>query len=73
MATAAAEPSDPLVAASVVAAADVQEIGGSYDGVNRSAHEHHWSRQQLVSGAVLQHPVLDSELDTEQRVTKINQ
>ena len=66
-AAAAAEPSGPPMAASVVAAASVQESGGAYDGMTRSAHEHQSPRQQLVSGAALQHSVLDSELDTEQR------
>ena len=59
------------MADSVFEADDVQESGGSCDGVNHSAHEHHWSLQQLVSGDALQHSVLDSELDTEQQC-KIN-
>jgi len=64
---AAAEPAGPLMAASAVAAAAaVRESGGSYDDVNRSAHEDHWPHQQFVSGAGLQQSVLHSELDTEQ-------
>jgi hypothetical protein len=55
------------MADSVVEADAVQKSGGLYDGVNRSAHEHHWSLQQLVSGDALQQSVLDSELDTDQQ------
>ena len=54
-----------MAASAVAAAAAVRESGGSYDDVNRSAHEDHWPHQQFVSDDALLQSVLHSELDTE--------